>query len=233
MISNLKFMLTLACCLFGGLHLSALAETYLNFEAGETIRTAKTKYPNAHFSELKVGWTQHHEKFLEMSGQGIVGIVYLKFSNSDELYKTLRSQAADRLQSDPKVDIEAEQRMIQFYDEQLARPDEDRMGLDWIRWVPDTRLPIERIEGKYGKPGRCDYESDSFKPFCTWKDRGLTVSLSDDKRFVTMIDFMITDADWSKKFGIKSGKSEKKPDAGFELPSKNKKPKPVNLKSAM
>jgi hypothetical protein len=233
MNSKLKMILNVALAVLAVLSGAARAETYLNFEAGETIRSARGKYPNALFSEVKVGWTQKNEKFIQMSGQGIVGVVYLKFSTSDEFYRTLRSQIVERLQSDPKADPDADQKMIQFYDDQLARPDEERMGLDWIRWVPDTRLPIERIEGKYGKPSKCDYETDTFKPYCSWKERGLTVGLSDDKRIVTMMDFMITDADWNKKFGIKPGKSDKKPDAGFDLPGNPKKSKPVNLKSTM
>lgn len=195
-------------------------ETYLNFGPGDTIQDAKRKYPNAQFNGVEVGWATKSDKFIRMSGAGIEGDVYLKFSASDEFMQIAKRDYLEKLEVARESERAKLQSMVDYYANELAKPDEERMSIDWIRWVPEKKLPIERVVGRYGKAVKCDYGESNFEPYCTWGDRGITVSLSDDKKWVTMIDFKITMKDWEKKLGLKSGKGSQRSDSSFDLPKK-------------
>jgi hypothetical protein len=193
----------------------AHAETYLNFVAEESVTTAKEKYPNATFTEIKAGWLATNEKFLQMSGTGIVGKVFLKFSTVDSFWEEMMTLEQSEIDANLERDNAKELANIAYYKSRLARPLDDRLTLDWIRWIPDALIPIARIHGRYGKPDKCDYEQESFRPYCEWKGRGLLIGLTDDKKAVYKIEFSIVAQDY------KSGRGEQqpKPETSFELPS--------------
>lgn len=195
-------------------------ETYLKFEPGDTIGVAKQKYPNAQFVPVDVGWATKSDKFIRMSGQGIVGEVYLKFSASDEFMRTQKSKYLEKLDTAPENERALNQNMVDYYTKELEKPDDERMSIDWIRWVPEKKLPIERVVGRYGKATKCDYDESSFEPYCDWGERGITAALSDDKKWVAMIDFKITPKDWEKKLGLQGNKGNRRPDSSFDLPPK-------------
>lgn len=193
----------------------AHAETYLNFVAGESVTTAKEKYPNATFTEIKAGWLKTNEKFLQMTGTGIIGTVFLKFSTLDSFWEEMMTDEQSEIDANLERDNTKEIANLAFYKKELAKPLDDRLILEWIRWLPDEPIPIARIQGRYGKPDKCDYEPDSFRPYCDWKSRGLLIGLTDDKKAVYKIEFAIVVQDYKSA----RGKQQPKPDTSFELPS--------------
>lgn len=181
----------------------SVAETYMNFQPNDSLKEAKAKYPNASFTELKVGWTKPNDRFVQMTGQGIVGTIYLKFSHSDAFWESQKSRFESKIAANGGWEDAADSRMLQVAKNYLASPLEERLTLDWIRYAPPTPIPFERLQSKYGKPEKCDYDQETFAPFCEWTKKGVYVALSDDKKMVQTIEFAFTDDDYAVKWGTK------------------------------
>lgn len=162
------------------------AEIYKDFEPNLSLKVIKERYPNAEFSDLKPAWIKSNELFLDMHGTGISGNIYLKLS-SNEYWK-------DKLES------ETDPEMITFYESMANRPIEEKLTLDWVRFLPISRIPFERLKTKYGKAEKCSYFDENFTPYCSWDSKGVLVSLTDDKKYVNYIEYTFTVKDWKKKW---------------------------------
>jgi hypothetical protein len=74
------------------------------------------------------------------------------------------------------------------------------VSIQWVRWAPDSPIPITRLIAKYGKPEKSDFNSDDFKPYKSWPTRGITAYTSDDGKRVHRIDFNFTEKDYKAAF---------------------------------
>lgn len=183
--------------------LNAQAEVYKDLWPASSLREIKEKYPNAKFEDVKAAWVRENESFIAMTGVGITGKIFLKLSHTDQFKKNYISSSIKHA-DDSTSEEERDKFLNSARDMQnlLDAPLEDRLSLDWVRWVPLETIPIERLESRYGKPEKCDYDEDTFTPYCEWASKGLSVSLTDNKKFVMFIEYSFTEADWDAKWGI-------------------------------
>lgn len=173
----------------------SLAEIYKDFLPYDSLAIIKTKYPNAKLEPIKAAWVKEDEAFIRLSGVGIVGTINLKFSTTDNFIKGLIKYNRNEIEKNPTSDNSKNEDIIKAYNDVLALPLDQKLTLDWLRWVSPTPLPFERLVSKYGNPEKCDYDPDTFSPYCAWISKGVSANLTDDKKYVDSIEYSFTDKD--------------------------------------
>jgi len=197
------------------------AEIYKDFVPFITLKQVKLNYPNAKFEDLKPAWANEDEVMITMSGEGLNGEIVLKFSKDDKRRaKRLAENEAKSLNDNSKVLLW----YIDFDKNYLALPLEDRLSLDWVRYLPMTPIPYERLLSRYGKPDNCDSNPEDFRPQCVWESKGVLINLSDDKKLVTNIDYWFT-----VKELFPSPAEEPKPSLKKKSPKTKPKKEPASL----
>ena len=189
------------------------AEIYKDFTPFITLKQIKLNYPNANFEDAKPAWANEDEALFRMTGAGLTGTIVLKFSKSDKFWtKQLNEYEAKSLNENS----ESITYLINFYKTSLALPLDERLVLDWVRFVPYIQIPYERLISRYGKPEKCGSNAEDFTPYCSWESKGVSINLSDDKKLVANIEYTFT---YEEMFP--SPKAEPKP----SLKKKSTKPK--------
>lgn len=201
-MKNLKYFL-IFFFLFSNI---ASAEIYKDFLPYDSLATIKTKYPNAKLEDIKAAWLKTNESFIGLTGVGISGTINLKFSNNDDYWKSTVENNQHEIEKNPTSDNSNREATIKTLNESLNLPLDQRLTLDWLRWVPPQAIPFDRIVNKYGKPEKCDFEVDTYQPYCAWASKGVSVNLSDDKKYVYFIEYTFTLVD----LGLEKPKPELK-----------------------
>lgn len=188
------------------------AEIYKDFKPGSTIADIKKNYPNANFETVKAAWVKDNESFLKLEGQGISGKIFLAFSYSDKFLLERKLYVEKKIEESPESDNQELKKSIAIFDRMLSKTIEEKMHLDWVRWVPIETLPIERLKRRYGEPEKCDFNLDDYEPYCNWLSKGVFASLTGDKKNVITIDYFFTNEEIDFALGLdlpKIAKEEK------------------------
>ncbi|MEQ1597862.1 MAG: hypothetical protein ABL880_00700 [Methylotenera sp.] len=193
----------------------ASAEIYKNFLPYSSLAMIKAKYPNAKLEDIKAAWLKENEAFIGLTGVGIIGAINLKFSTSDDYWKTSIESTQREIESNPTADNSIREYDIADFNGRLNLPLDQRLTLDWLRWVPPQAIPFDRIVSKYGKPEKCDFDVDTYQPYCAWTSKGVSANLSDNKKYVYFIEYTFTLED----LGLEKPKPE------LKRSNKNKKAK--------
>ena len=184
-----KLLLVLSTSIFVLFCNALQAEIYKDFVPSITLKQAKLNYPNAYFEDAKPAWANEDEALFKMTGAGLNGTIVLKFSKLDKYYtKQLNIYEAMSLNDNS----ESKTSLINLYKTALALPVDERLTLDWVRFVPDIQIPYERLISRYGKPEKCGSNAEDFTPYCSWESKGVSINLSDDKKLVTDIEYTFT-----------------------------------------
>lgn len=185
------------------------AEVYKDFVPYTSVAEMKANYPNAKFEVVKAAWVQEDDLFLKITGAGLSGTTYVATSkSSDARVKQRIEKAKEYIAEHPEQDNSSYEADIAVNERILARPLDDRYLIDWLRWIPDTLIPLERLKAKFGEPNKYDYNEDDFRPYAQWTARGLRANLSDDKKSVVAIEYIFTDEDNNKALGIEPAPAE-------------------------
>ncbi|HCU84866.1 hypothetical protein [Methylophilus sp. UBA6697] len=184
------------------------AEIYKDFAPFTTVAQMKAKYPNAKFEIVKAAWVKEKDKFIKITGDGLPGTIYVATSKSSDAVITQRIERYKALIAEnPDQDNSAYNAGIEFNEKYLSLPDDERYSIDWLRWVPDVAIPLERLKAKFGEPNKYDYGESDFQPFAEWSARDLHVNLSDDKKLVYSIEYHFTDEEYDIALGVKDAPS--------------------------
>jgi hypothetical protein len=165
---------------------SAHAESYRDIGPLDNLGDIKKKFPNAHVEKLSPGWAQETDALYKFTGTGMSGWIIVKFDDSRPTFK----EAAEK---DPTAESAA------FLQEMAQQSDEEAMSVNWVRWVPDTRIPIQRLVSKYGKPEKSGFSDENYQPYRSW-NKGVDAYLSDDEKYVERIDFSFTRDEYRKAY---------------------------------
>ena len=195
---------------------SLQAEIYKDFLPFITLKQVKLNYPNAKFEDAKPAWASEDEALFTMTGEGLAGTIVLYFAKTDKLYNERIAEHESASLSDSPEKVLTHQSLINYYKTKLSIPLEDRLTLRWVRFVPTAEIPYERLVSRYGKAEKCDYDPETFKPYCSWSTKGVTVSLNDNKKMVETVEYTFTSEEM-----FPAPKSEAKP----SLKKKSPKPK--------
>ena len=181
----------------------ARAEIYMGLLPGTSLAAIKLRFPNATIDDVKVAWTGPQESFKKLSGPGLIGIVYMDFSHTDGFVESMRAKSLQKIEQSLNDNHTYDQKMVDDYTAMLQRPLDVRLTLDWVRWIPPAPIPYVRLVSKFGKAEQCDYDPETFAPFCKWTSRGVQANLNDAKLEVISIEYSFTKSDWDTAYGIK------------------------------
>jgi hypothetical protein len=183
-------LLWVAHCL-GLVGSQAKAEIYKDISPLDTLADIKRKFPGADYSPLKPAWAQEWDAMYSVSGRGLSGKIIVKFYDS-------RPEFKKALQDYPESkDKETFQRLA-------TASDEEALSVEWVRWVPDIPIPLQRFVSKYGKPAGSGFSDDDLQPYRAWST-GIAAYLSDDEKNVISVEFTFTKEERRKAYQAKYG----------------------------
>ena len=151
---------------------TVFSEIYKNILPSDNLKTIRQKYPNATFEERYPAWAQKNDILYQISGAGISGKILIKFVNNKESLIKTSSKYSPELR------------------EYLINCKEECIAVEWVRWIPESKVPLKNIIGKYGRPDSTGYSDDDFSTFNYWKI-GLTAYVNDSLN-VDKIDYEFT-----------------------------------------
>jgi hypothetical protein len=178
----------------------AFAEIYQDIKPYSTLGEIKTKFPNATFSKITPASAQKYDAMYSVTGTGINGEIFVKFHDLRSFWKEQSDAASD----------EATQELYS----RLAQLSDDSISVTWVRWVPGTSFPVERLIEKHGTPDKSGFADEDDAPFKKWTSKGIYAHLSEDGEEVLEIDFTFTEKEilraQKEKFGTSTHTPVKK-----------------------
>jgi hypothetical protein len=155
------------------------AETYKEIGCLDTLAEVKAQFPKADFKRIQnAAWLQEDDVLYEITGLGMSGSIVIRFYDDRPLFKKW-------------ADTQADDEQKEIYTK-LANAPDDSVTVSWVRWVPDSPIPLQRFILKYGKPEKSGFSDDDLQPYRTWETKGLTAFLSDDEKAVRRVDYHFT-----------------------------------------
>ena len=145
-----------------------------------SLKDVKNIYPNATYTKLTPAWLKEDEAFISVYGTGMAGKIYILFIDSRPYLRKKVVESTDSSKTELLMKLAKE-------------PDDTALTVDWVRWIPDSPIPIERFQSRYGKP-KCDFDED-MSPICTWRERALTASMTGDNKNVLHVTTGFTKAE--------------------------------------
>ena len=191
------------------------AESYRGIGPFYTLNDVMAIFPGADFEVVDAAWARNWEYLYKVTGIGIEGTIVLKFDHKPSYLEYLSSNA----QSDALKGIYNS--LIESY---VAKPENQRLEVQWVRWVPDAPFPASRLVGKYGNPSDKGFNDKNFEPYWSWAKKGVFANI-DDNQNVTAIEFEFTDDEKNQYFARQMGISleEYKKTFKGQSPTKSKK----------
>lgn len=154
---------------------AAYAENLHGINFMDSLGEVKQKYPHAIYKKEKPAWLPPSESFFTISGAGLPGLLKIDFSDGRPYFTSEIKKHID----DPDWPYK------DSFDKQGTATDDEALSVNWVRWVPEVPIPIDRYKKKYGSPV-CDFDS-SMMPFCKWPLVGLDAQMSEDNKFVLFV----------------------------------------------
>jgi hypothetical protein len=197
-----------------------IAEIYRDIRPYDTRAEVRKKFPGGDFKLLHPAWAQKSDLLYSISGSGLVGTIVVKFTDQvevekqylrDELAKSNSAcdkELAKTAQGGVPDDTQPCQRsliLLEQINEPVNLPPADkeaRIQIDWVRWAPDTPIPLDRLITLYGQPDNSGVDENTLEPFKEWK-RGILASITDDGKSVRLIDYNFTREEKKKEWLIK------------------------------
>lgn len=160
------------------------AEIYNDIRPLDKLGDVKAKFPNAKIKQMNPAWLQPNDALYEFTGEGLSGSIIIKFTDMRAGYK---KQLEDQSLSDSERELKT----------RLAnRSDDDSYSIDWVRFLPASPFPIQRLLAKYGVPEKSDFSSDNYQPYRNWTKKGIVAYLTDNEKNVERVDFYFTDEEY-------------------------------------
>lgn len=202
---------------------SVKAEVYKDFVPYTSVAQMKARYPNAKLEIVKAAWVRENDRFFKITGEGLAGTTFVATSKlSDEYYRQKIERLKAYIVEHPEEDTTFYQNSIAFSEKTLVLPDDERYTIDWLRWVPDVPIPLERVKAKFGEPSKYDFSESDFQPYAEWSTKGLHVNLSDDKKMVYSIEYTFTDEENNRALGIEPAPAQEEKPAPKKSRGKSK-----------
>jgi hypothetical protein len=187
---GVSILLFLACTAL--LCPDASAEVYGNIGYLDTLGDVRAKYPNANFQKIRPAWAQEDDALYQITGVGLSGTIVVKFFDSRPMNRKLWENATD-------------ESMKEAFRQFSVGLEDNMLGVQWVRWVPASPIPLARFVSKYGAFQKAGFREDDLTPYRYWMTKGLSVFLSDDEKNVRSVEYEFTNADKRRAFQEKFG----------------------------
>lgn len=186
-MTKLRATLTIVALLISS---SVQAEIFQGIKHGYSLGKVKTLFPLADIKPVAAAWVTKDDGFYKISGQGFPGTVYIAFNDYRPSYKTLEAEAkASESLDTAAADVEP---MSKKWGALAQQSTDEALSVRWVRWVPESQIPIQRYISKYGKPDKTGFKDSDMQPYASWTKKGIFANLSDNEKFVNNVEFDFT-----------------------------------------
>ena len=182
----------LVLSMFLGSAISGRAESYKGIGPFDTLADVKRRLPGATYERLKPAWAQPDDALYSVSGVGLSGTIIIKFEDYRPVFRQ-------------KLEAEKDPEIRKQYERLLKESDEEAFTVEWVRWVPDDPIPLQRFISKYGQPEKSGFSDDDLQPYRLWVSKGLAAYLSDGETFVLRVDYEFTPEEMGQAYEAKWG----------------------------
>lgn len=141
----------------------ACAEEILGIKPGTSLAALREQFPNATLVDQKPAWATRGQKLFELKGNGLGGIVMIKF---DDIRPALNAMLGES-NTDPE--------------------DENFFIASGFRIVPANPLPLNALVEKYGKPEQTGVDS-SYHQYVSWPSKGVSATLARNSQIVIVVE---------------------------------------------
>jgi hypothetical protein len=165
-------------------HSHVQAEPFMGIMNDDRLTAVKAAYPNASYRDLNPAWLQPHQRLVEITGEGIPGVLALKMEHELQGKQRLLNEIESKLASG--VTPSAIEQMLQPHLRKSitkleSSPPADPWTVAEIRWSPSGPVPVNSAIGRYGKPDK-DSINEQFQRAIEWKRRAITAYVGDGER---------------------------------------------------
>lgn len=171
-------MMAIIACFFTT---AASGEIYQGILPFSTMADLKKLFPGAEFNYVKTAWAQESEYVYKIVGPGLPGTIMVKMNDFSFYFKNY-------MKENPEEEFNENFRS-------MAIPSDETATVEWVRYIPNNTIPLERIITKYGKIESSGFSETDFRPYKKWDSKGVFASLSDNGKEVVMLDFYFTEAE--------------------------------------
>lgn len=205
-IHNARWHSVMQCVIFVLALSDVHAEIYKGIAPLNTLSDLKQRFPGADFEKLKPAWAQATDVLYSVTGAGLTGTIVVKFIDPRPWYQDLLDQSRGtpeerREQSGGTLNETPQQERLRA----LAQGADDGITVEWVRWIPDRPISLQRFIAKYGPPTKSDFTEDDFQPYREWSARGLIAFLDDAAKSVVRVDYVFTADEQRRAWKAKTG----------------------------
>jgi hypothetical protein len=168
------------------------SETYQNIGPLDTLGDIKARFPQAQFKRSFPAWAQKADAMYQITGAGLSGTIVVMFDDSRPRWRQM-------LEENPEAEGAAVLKKL------ADESDDAALTVDWVRWVPDYPIPLQRFVSRYGPPEKNGYAEGNMRPFRDWISKGVTVYLTDDEKQVMRVDYSFTREEYRQAYRKRHG----------------------------
>jgi hypothetical protein len=169
---------------------SALAEIYQGIGPLDNLGDVRARFPSAAYENIKAAWVTESDALYKISGMGISGDIYVKFSDSRPEFRKM-IQESDSNEPNETLNSLAQQ------------SDEEALSVEWVRWIPVQPIPLQRFILKYGNPSKSGFDDQDLEPYKLWESRGISAYISDNEKHVLRVDYTFTNQEYRAAYKAK------------------------------
>ncbi|MFZ4876784.1 hypothetical protein ACL9RI_17020 [Janthinobacterium sp. Mn2066] len=168
----------------------ANAEVFQGIKHGYSLAKVKELFPKADIKTVPAAWVTKEDGFYKLSGQGFPGTLYIAFNDYRPTFRKFELEAREEESSNTNA---SEKEPLSATWKKLAdQTDDNALAVRWLRWVPESPIPLQRYISKYGKPEKSGFNDSDMQPYVSWTKRGIYANLSDNEKLVVNVEFEFT-----------------------------------------
>ncbi len=182
------------------------AEIYRDIRPYDTLAGVQRKFSGAKFELLHPAWAKKSDLLYSITGPGLNGMIVVKFTDNVEASVASWEQMIAEFcpRTDPAGADDCSYFQEQLNEEKSApsAEHEAKTQVDWVRWVPEKPIPVERLVTLYGQPDKSGIDEVSLEPYKEW-ERGISADVTDDGKSVELINYSFTREEKKKEWMTK------------------------------
>lgn len=148
----------------------------------DTYNDLKERYPRANFEDLDAAWITPGSRLVIIKGAGFNGLLTVYFH--DALYDLKKQATSGEIDQKQSADL------LKYI--QMTRSEKGELRPTWVRFVPDSKIPLSNLVSLYGKPKR-EIAPNDLTPIAYWS-RGVTARLDSNEMVESVTyDYLLAD----------------------------------------
>jgi hypothetical protein len=161
---------------------ASLAEVSNYVGLFDSYNDLKERYPRAKFEDIDAAWITPGSRLVTLSGAGFNGSITIYFH--DAMYELKQIVTSGEIDQKQSADL------LKYV--QMMRSEKGELRPTWVRFVPDSKIPLSNLVSLYGIPKR-EIATNDLNPIAYWS-RGVTARLDSNEMVESVTyDYLLVD----------------------------------------